>query len=160
VPAGAAPATTTWATKTPDEIIKDINDALSGIYVGTNTVEMANTLLVPVDQFNLLATRRVASTLDMTIMQWIQEYNVYTAQTGLPLLIRAIRALDQAGTAGADRMVTYNRDPSIVKIHIPMPHRFLPVWQTGPLTFDIPGIFRLGGTEIRRPGAFRYSDGI
>jgi len=45
-------------------------------------------------------------------------------------------------------------------MHIPMRHRFLPVWQTGPITFDVPGIFRTGGVEIRRPGAFRYVDGI
>jgi hypothetical protein len=45
-------------------------------------------------------------------------------------------------------------------MHIPMIHRFLPVWQTGPITFDIPGIFRLGGLEIRRPGSVRYVDGI
>jgi hypothetical protein len=45
-----------------------------------------------------------------------------------------------------------------VKLHIPMIQRFLPVWQTGPI--DIPGIFRVGSVEIRRPGAFAYVDGI
>jgi hypothetical protein len=39
-------------------------------------------------------------------------------------------------------------------------HRFLPIWQTGPMVYDIPGIFRLGGVEIRRPAAVRYLDGI
>jgi hypothetical protein len=28
------------------------------------------------------------------------------------------------------------------------------------LVFDVPGIFRLAGLEIRRPGAVRYVDGI
>jgi hypothetical protein len=28
------------------------------------------------------------------------------------------------------------------------------------MVFDIPGIFRLGPVEIRRPGAVRYVDGI
>lgn len=158
VPAGAGG--TTWALKTSDEIIKDINAALSGIYVGSNTVEIADTILLPIDQFNLLATKRLSDSIGMTLMDWVKQYNVYTAATGAPLTIRAIRALDTAGTAGADRMVTYKRDPSVLKIHIPMPHRFMPIWQTGPLTFDIPGIFRLGGVEIRRPGAIRYSDGI
>jgi hypothetical protein len=48
----------------------------------------------------------------------------------------------------------------VLKIHIPMPHRFLPVWQTGPMKYDVPGIFRLGGLEIRRPKAVRYVDGV
>jgi hypothetical protein len=56
--------------------------------------------------------------------------------------------------------VAYKRDPRVLKLHLPMRHRFLPVWQTGPITFDVPGIFRTGGTEIRRPGAVRYFDGI
>lgn len=160
VPDSAGPGGTDWASKTPDEIVTDINTALSGIYVGTNTVEMANTVLLPIAQFNYIANTRMNVALDMTILQWIQQYNVYTATTGQPLLIRAIRALDNAGNTGTDRMVVYNRSPDVVKIHIPMPHRFMPVWQTGPLTFDVPGIFRLGGTEIRRPAAVRYSDGI
>jgi hypothetical protein len=45
-------------------------------------------------------------------------------------------------------------------MHIPMPHQFLQAREAGPLIFDVPGIFRLGGIEIRRPSAFRYSNGI
>jgi hypothetical protein len=57
-------------------------------------------------------------------------------------------------------MVAYRRDPMVVKLHIPMIHRFLPVWQTGPIVYDIPGIFRVGSVEVRRPGAMAYVDGI
>lgn len=95
-------------------------------------------------------------------MEWLNRYNVYTAQTGQQLTIRTVRQLDAAGTSplGSDRLIAYRRDPTIIKMHIPMRHRFLPVWQTGPLVFDIPGIFRIGGAEVRRPGAMRYMDGI
>jgi hypothetical protein len=43
---------------------------------------------------------------------------------------------------------------------MPMPHHFLPVWQDGPMDFLVPGIFRLGGIEIRRAAVFRYADGV
>ena len=105
-----------------------------------------------------LQARHPDAVMNMTVLQWIQKYNVYTAQTGQPLIIRAVRALATAGAGGTARAIAYRRDPQIVKMHIPMPHRFLPVWQTGPITFDVPGIFRLSGVEIRRPGAFRYLD--
>jgi hypothetical protein len=49
-------------------------------------------------------------------------------------------------------MVVYRRDPQVLKLHLPMPHWFLPVFQTGPMTLDIPGIFRVGSVEVRRPG--------
>jgi hypothetical protein len=40
-----------------------------------------------------------------------------------------------------------------------MPHRFLPVQIEG-LQFTIPGIFRLGGLDVKLPNAIRYGDGI
>jgi hypothetical protein len=91
----------------------------------------------------------------------LQRYNVYTQVTGNPLTIRAVRQLDNAGTGGdKGRAVIYRKDPQVIKMHIPMMHRFLPVWQTSSLGFDVPGIFRIGGVEIRRPGAVRYLDGV
>jgi hypothetical protein len=150
----------TWVTKTADEILRDVNNALADIYTTSNTIETANTILLPINQYSLISTKRLSDSLDMTIMEWLTRYNVYTAQTGQPLTIRAVRQLATAGAGGTARMMVYRRDPTVLKMHIPMRHRFLPVWQTGPITFDIPGIFRLGGAEVRRPGAVRYVDGI
>jgi hypothetical protein len=148
-----------WSTKTADQMITDVNDALTGIYTGSNTVEMADTVLLPPAALILLSTTRIANTTE-NALSYLMKYNVYTLQTGRPLTIRAVLALTYAGTAGVGRMVVYKRDPRVVKMHIPMVHRFLPVWQTGPMVFDVPGIFRLGPVEIRRPGAVRYVDGI
>jgi hypothetical protein len=41
-----------------------------------------------------------------------------------------------------------------------MPHRFLPVWQTGPLRWDVPGVMRFGGLDVRLPNEISYTDGI
>jgi hypothetical protein len=153
------PGSPAWSDKTPDQVLRDANAALSGMYTETLTVEMADTLLIPITVSTDIATRRIPDTT-MTIMQFLQLHNVYTAQTGQQLTIRAVRGLESAGEGGTGRMVAYRRDPQVLKMHIPMRHRFLPVWQTGPLTFDIPGIFRTGPLEIRRPQAVRYIDGI
>ncbi|MNY73088.1 hypothetical protein D3C86_2117840 [compost metagenome] len=56
-------------------------------------------------------------------------------------------------------MVAYRRSPDVVKMHVPMPLRWLQAEQRL-LKFEVPGIFRLGGVEVRRPGAMRYLDGI
>jgi hypothetical protein len=45
-------------------------------------------------------------------------------------------------------------------MHLPMPFRFLSAWQTGPIKFDVPGIFRVGGVDVRRAKSMRYLDGI
>ncbi len=152
-------ATRTWSTKTAAQIIRDVNDALTTIYTGTNTVEMADTVLLPIANLSLIATKVIDNT-SMTVLDFLQRQNVYSLTTGQPLTIRGALDLTAAGSGGTNRMVVYKRDPRIVKLHLPMRHRFLPVWQTGPITFLVPGIFRTGGVEIRRPAAFRYVDGI
>lgn len=148
-----------WSTKTGDQILRDVNNALTGVYVGSLTVEMADTVLMPVESYNLIANKRLGDT-EMTVLRFLTMYNTYTAQTGQPLMIRAVRGLEDVTASGNGRMVAYRRDMQVLKLHLPMPHRFLPVWQTGPIRFDVPGIFRTGGTEIRRPGAVRYVDNI
>jgi hypothetical protein len=153
---GGSPA---FDDKTADQVLRDINDALTGVYVESLTVEMADTILMPIQTFASLGTRRIPSTT-MTILQFLQSYNTYTAQTGAALTLRAVRGLDTAGTGGTGRMVVYRNDPQVLKQRIPMPHRFLPAWQRSPLRFDVPGIFRLAPLEIRRPKAIRYIDGI
>lgn len=151
---------TNFSDKTGDNVSKDINDALSGVHTGSETVEMADTVLLPTAVFNDIASRRNSDSSDVTILEYVRKNNVYTAHTGQELMIRANRRLDDAGAGGVGRMVVYRRDPMVLKLHLPMPHRFLPVWQTGPMKFDVPGIFRTGGVEIRRPGAVRYVDGV
>lgn len=150
---------TAWADKSGDQIIADVNAALTGVYTGSLTVEMADTVALPVSEYTRLSTQRLGDT-NMTLLQFLAMNNTYTAMTGAPLTIRAIRGLEDAGQGGTGRMVVYRRDPQVLKFHLPMPHQFQPVWQTGPLVFDVPGIFRTGGLEIRRPGAMRYVDGI
>lgn len=158
-PAGEGAANTTWETKTPDEILADINGAISGMYVATNTIELADTVLLPLTSYLHISTRRLDSTRADTVLDHILRANIYTMQTGKPLRIRARRELEDAGAGGTKRMVTYKRDPSVLKLHRPMPLQFLAAQQHLTL-FVVPGMFRLGGLDIRRPGAVRYTDHI
>lgn len=160
-PADGTGSATTFASKTPDQILRDINGQLTGIFVGTLGVEMADTLLLPYSVLLDLSTRRIDAVNQTTILEWIEKNNIYTRTTGQPLTIRGVFGyLDTAGASSTKRMVAYRRSPEVLKMHIPMPFRFLPVWQTGPMRFDVPGIFRLGGVDIRRPKSVRYLDGI
>lgn len=156
----AASATTgDWENSTEDEILADVNGLLLGIGTDTNFTSLGDTLLLPAEKLNILATRRLGDN-GITILAFLLKNNTYTAMTGKPLMIRAVRGLNTAGAGGTARMVAYRRDPLVLKLHIPMPHRFLPVYQDGPLTFAVPGIFRIGGLDIRRPKEVRYGDGI
>jgi hypothetical protein len=148
-----------WSAKSDDQIARDLNDQLTAVYTTSYQAEVADTILLPVSRFTFLATKRLAN-LNMTLLQYIQQSNAYTALTGRPLTIRSIFGLDTAGNGGTARAIFYRRDPNVLKMHLPMRHRFLPVWQRGPIVFDVPGIFRTGGVEVRRPVAMRYLDGV
>jgi hypothetical protein len=146
-------------TTTPDEVIADVNEALSTVQVATNNIVLADTLLLPHTQWNYLASTRLTET-NMTILEFIRQNNVYTAQTGAALVMRATAKLNTAGVSGATRMIAYRRSPEVLKLHIPMPHRFMPVWQRGPLRWEIPGVMRFGGLDIRLPSEVSYTDGV
>ncbi|MGV6394518.1 DUF2184 domain-containing protein [Pseudomonas caspiana] len=156
----AEAATGDWDSATPGQILGDVNVALSGQYAGTLYTGLADTLLLPYSRFLHISTVPLNDNGTDTILTWLQTKNVYTAQTGRPLVIRAMRGLEAAGAGGTPRMVAYRRDPNVVKLHIPMPHRFLPVFQAGPLRIEVPGIFRLGGVDVRRPKEMSYTDGL
>ena len=149
-----------WSAKTPNLILRDINAGLSGIATTTLETEYADTLLLPRARRDYLATTRISDYSETTIFDYITQHNVYTAETGKPLMIRSLRVLDTAGQSNTARMVFYRRDPEVLKFHLPMPHRFLPPFQKGSMTWEIAGILRTGGVEIRLPKAMSYLDGI
>lgn len=149
-----------WSAKTPQEILADVDGILTGTYIGSTTVELPDTLAMSPERMAYLNSRTMSDTNSETILSFIKRTNIYTMITGQMLTIRAVRGLSTAGAGSTQRMVAYKRTARTMVMHLPMPHKFLPVWQNGPMNFMVPGIFRTGGTEIRRPGAVRYADGF
>ncbi|GFO81230.1 MAG: hypothetical protein A49_08570 [Methyloceanibacter sp.] len=148
-----------WSNATEDEILQDVNDALLIVSTNTQYAVVADTLLLPYPKMNYLATKRLGDT-QMNLLEFLRKNNTYTAMTGQQLTIRAVRGLETAGVGTTNRMVAYRRHPQVLKLHIPMPHRFLPAVPDGPLAIVVPGVFRLGGLDIRRPKEVTYADGI
>lgn len=152
--------TGSWDSATAAQMIADMNAALLGIFNNTNTVAMGDTLLLPWSKFFKISTTQNSAASDLTVLQYFLQTNVYTAATGRQLTIRGVRELDTAGVSGVPRLVAYRNDRQVLKLHMPMPHRFLPVYQSGPLRWDVPGVMRLGGLDIRLPKEVTYLDGI
>lgn len=155
----AAP-TGSWDTATPAQIVADMNAALLNIFNDTNTTAMADRLLLPWSSFFKISSTPMSAGSDTTILQFYLETNPYTATTGRPLTIRGVRHLETAGAAGVKRVVAYRFDREVLKLHMPMPHRFLQPWQTGSLRFEVPGVMRLGGLDVRLPKEVAYIDGV
>jgi hypothetical protein len=165
-PADGTGSVTTWfdangnATKTPAQIVRDLNNVLTGIFTGSLTVEMADTVLLPYSTISYLGATPMSATNSETILSFLLRTNIVKQMTGRDITIRGVLGLDTAGAGGTKRMVAYANREDVAKLHLPMPHRFFPVYQDGPFNFEVPGAFRTGGVEVLRTGAFRYLDGI
>lgn len=160
-PADGTGSATTFASKTPDQILRDVNGQLTGMFISTVGAELADTVVLPYSVLLDISTRRIDAVNQTTILQWIKANNIYTLTTGQELTVRGVFGYaDTAGASSTKRMVAYRRSPEVLKMHVPMPFRFFPAWQTGPMRFDVPGVFRLGGVDFKRPKSVRYLDGI
>lgn len=159
VPAVAAP-NGDWPNATPNEIVADLNAMLMNTFTSTAGTGLADTLLIPWERLFHLSTTPMTSNSDTTILQWFMANNVFTATTGAAVAIRGVRGLDTAGADDGPRAVAYRNDPGVLRLHMPMPHRFLPVFQSGPLRWDVPGVMRLGGLDVRLPNEVSILDGI
>ncbi len=148
-----------WSAKTPLEVAADINEALNDIWSDSYQIEMADTVLMSPERLGFLATTPMSADNNMTLLNYIKANNLVTTMGGGQIMFRGVRGLSTAGASGTQRMVAYRRAPDVLKMHLPMPHRFFPVQVTG-LRYMIPGAFRFGGVDIRLPGAVRYRDGF
>ena len=149
--ATAGSATGLWSGLTADQIITDFNALLSGVWSASSGVELADTVRLPLAVYQILLKPR-STVSDTTVLKFLQDANIYTQMTGKPLDIKGDYQL-------STRAVAYTKDPTAVKLVLPMPLQFLPP-QPRDLSFYFPGMFRLAGLDIRRPGALRYLDGV
>lgn len=147
-----------WSAKTPDLILRDINEALEAVTSGTKETHAANTLLLPTSSFQQIARTRMTEGGSHTVMSFVRENNSYTAITGQPLTIRATRALETAGTGSTKRLVAYDNSREVIRFHLPGAHEFLPPFQKSSMTYEVAGIMNVGGTEVRLPKAIVYRD--
>ncbi|MEY4838684.1 MAG: hypothetical protein RLZZ475_2543 [Pseudomonadota bacterium] len=143
-----------WSAKTADQILRDINAAITAVETGTGETHIANTLALPTSAYNYIASTPRASGSDMTILQYLQANNT----AGESLVIKKSRALETAGTGSTTRMVAYDNNPQVLKFHLPGPHTFLPPFQKSSMVYEVAGIMNVGGCEVRLPKAICYRD--
>lgn len=149
----------TWALKTADEIMADINTVLFDVENNTLQTEVANRLLLPITAIQYMAGKRIGQGAD-TLLSFVKANNAYTLATGNALAIRGVRDLETAGASSTRRMVAFSADPTVVQFHLPGDHQFLPPFQVNSMSWEVAGIMNLGGTEVRLPKAISYRDGF
>lgn len=152
IPNDGTGSQTEWDTKTPDQIIRDMNLMTTTVQDITNGVESPDTLLLPVRQFNFIAATPRSSTSDTTILQYFLNNNQH---------ITNVEWLDNLKLAdGADDfMMVYVRDPLNLEFHVPLAFNPLPPQATN-LAFKVPVFATVGGVTIYYPLSVAKAGGI
>lgn len=114
--------TTAWAKKTPDEILADINGAITATWINSeyDLSGMANHILIPPAQYSTLVERKVSNDASKSILTYLLENNIGKEQ-GITLFIGPCPFLKGAGTGGTDRMMAYVNDEDKVRFSITVP---------------------------------------
>lgn len=152
VPNGAS-ASPLWVNKTPDEIIEDLNGIVDTVISTTNGVEAPDTLILPIEQFRLIASTQKSSASDKTILQWFLENN------GVIKMVDWVKELDGAGAGSTDRFMVYKRDVNYLRVEIPQMYMEEPPQQKGK-EFEVVAEQRTAGVLVYYPLSIAYGDGI
>ena len=159
---GQTSASTKWADKTPEQILKDVNDALAAGWAANEYDETAipNHILIPYEQYLYIMTTKVTDLATETIYDFLMKNNAAT-KAGGDLFIGATRWCKGAGTSGKDRMVVYNNDRRFVKMDelVPM-SRIMSQPNVANVCYDTAYMANVSEVQIFYPTSIRYVDGI
>jgi hypothetical protein len=147
---------TTWVTKTPEEILDDVNNLFGTTYSVTRKKERPSRLLLPIKQWNYITTKARSANSDTTIAQYLVQNSPFLSSMDD---IMAIPEMEGAGTGGADLMVIYTPDPDKLTMEVPLELQFLPAQEIG-LSFEVPAWAKTGGTIVYKPLSARFAYGI
>jgi len=162
VPAGTTSGNVTWdggSPKNPSEILEDMNAAVTRIIDITLGVETANTVLLPVIQHRIIATRRLDSGTDTTIKEFFMKNNPEITMVDWVNELKDVDPAPSGGAAPTDVMITYDRSPNVLTLEIPQPFEMFPAQERG-LEFEVNAHSRIGGVIVTYPLAIDFSEGI
>jgi hypothetical protein len=155
IAADGSGSATTFASKSAAQILRDLHVLPDYIVSNTLEVEIPDTLLLPLTQYNLIKSTPWSTTGDgHSIMKQFLDTSEYIKN------IFPVPQLKLAGSSGsADRMMAYRRDPDALTLEIPQDFEQLAEQQRG-LEYVVPCHSRIGGVIIYYPLSVGYVDGI
>lgn len=163
-PAGANGATQ-WAQKSPDEILADVNNALTTVWQNSAWAVMPSRILLPPAQFGYISQAKVSQAGNISILKYIMENNVSITSGNGQLTIAPVKWCNGAGVGGTlgvagsgDRMVVYTKEKDRVRYPMTLIQR-TPV-QYDSIYHKTTYFCRLGVVEMVYPETVGYFDGL
>ena len=142
----------TFATKTADKIVRDVNALINKVITQSKGIHRVNQVWLPIEQYALISTTQNSTASDTTILEFLQKNH-----PGVEF--KQVVEMDGAGAGGADRMYAMENSMENWQLEIPMMIKQYSPQQKG-LEFEVPVESRFAGVIIEYPLAFAFADGI
>lgn len=154
LPADGTGGSRSLASKTPDQVLRDLNTIANTPFLTTNGIEVADTMLFPLGVWTYLTNTARTSGTDTSILKWFMANNPF---------IKNIEWLNEVSGAGvlipgADVIVAYRKDPDKLTLEIPQPFEQLPEERRN-LEFTVACHQRTGGVIIYYPLSVAIGEG-
>lgn len=153
--AGGSPL---WSAKTPDEILKDVNDMITAAWQASGFAVCPDKLLLPPAQFAYISSQKISTAGNVSILTFLEDNSISLRVNGRKLDIQPLKWLTGRGAAGADRMVAYTNDEDRVRFPMVPIRRETPYYLG--IKFNAPYIWAFGEVEFVYPETVIYRDGI
>lgn len=153
---------TNWSAKTPDEILKDVNDAITAVWSAAqyDLSAIPNHIIIPHEQFNYIVSQKVSQAADKSILEYLLDNNI-AKRNGQQLVIAGCPWCKGAGTASADRMVVYVHHERFLAMEELVPlSRTMTQPNVEALAYDSVYMANISQLELFYTQTIRYFDGI
>jgi len=147
-----------WSAKTPDEILKDVNDMITAAWQASGFSVCPDKLLLPPTQFAYISSQKISTAGNVSILTFLEDNSISLRVNGRKLDIQPLKWLTGRGAAGADRMVAYTNDEERVRFPMVPVRRETPYYLG--IKFNAPYIWAFGEVEFVYPETAVYRDGI
>lgn len=162
VAASGTGSSTNWSKKTPQQILDDVNGALTDSWEAAeyDASAVPNHIIMPYDQYNYILTTKVTELATETILDFLMKNNV-ASKNGGSLTIAPTRWCKGAGVGSTDRMAVYINDERFLKMEeLVSLTRAMTQPNAANLCYDTGYVANLSQVEVFYPQTLRYYDGI
>lgn len=163
--ATGASGSTEWEHKTPEEILRDVNNAILDGWAASQYDQRAipNHILISPKKYSYLVNTPLTVagvTGGINLLTYLQQNNI-AKDKGVNLFIGDCRWCEKAGVGGKDRMIAYVNDAYFVGMDVPVPlTRAMTQPNITTASYDTLYVANVGQVKVHYIEPFVYRDGI
>lgn len=163
--AQGASTKTEWKNKTPEEILRDVNEAITDAWAAAQYDNSAIPNHILIDPANYAYINMTPLTVagvpgGISIMKYLMENNIATLKC-VDLFIGECRFCEKAGTGQKNRMICYVNNKRFVGMDVPVPlARVMTQPNINNGSYDSLYMANVGQVKVHYYEPFIYRDGI